>query len=500
MRRAISSARIVGLLLLAHVGAACAPAGLDSAEQGDAAPASLERAPATTQRLTAVTIDGDRFLVNGRPTYEGRMWTSPAGEQYRIEGLLMNARLVQGVFDDMNPATRGQWAYPDTRRWDPDRNTREFVDAMPAWLEHGMIGFTINLQGGCPYGYCRAQPWDNGAFEPDGSLRPAYMDRLARILDRADELGMIPIVGYFYFGQDDRLQDEAAVVRAVMNATQWILDQGYGNVLVEINNECNVSYDHAILRCDRVHELIELAKGLSSDGRRLYVSTSLGGGSVPPPAVVAASDFVIIHGNGTSPERIREMVREIREMDVYEAKPIVNNEDDRPWRDANFGWTAADNNLLASIENYVGWGFFDFRQADEHGDINQGYQSVPVNWQLSSERKREFFGLLADVTGYPGAPTIDVAWASEPGRGTVRLDLTGMSEGTTVDGVDIVMNDSVVATLTEFPGEFATQLPETEHWIRARLRYRNEKGTDVVVETPYAKNPWWPYGGAQPRN
>ncbi|HWV58154.1 MAG TPA: hypothetical protein VNZ57_11945, partial [Longimicrobiales bacterium] len=396
---------------------------------------------------------------------------------------------------------RGQWAYPDTRRWDPDRNTREFIDAMAAWREHGLVGFTINLQGGCPYGYCRGQAWDNGAFEPDGSLRPAFMERLARILDHADELGMIPIVGYFYFGQDERLEDEAAVVRAVTNATEWILDSGYRNVLIEINNECNVSYDHAILRCNRVHELIELAKRVSRDGQRLYVSTSLGGGSVPPPAVVAASDFVIIHGNSTNPARIRAMVGEIRAMDVYEPKPIVNNEDDRPWRDGNYGWNAADNNLIASLENYAGWGFFDFRQAQEQGDINQGYQSVPVNWQISSGRKRVFFELLSEITGHPGTPFVGVSWASEPGRGTVRLDLTGTTaRSIDVDRVEIVVNDSVYATLSNVPGEFQIQLPETEHWVRARLRYRSESGTEVVVESPYVRNPWWPYGGMQTGN
>jgi hypothetical protein len=39
----------------------------------------------------------------------------------RIEGLLMNSRMVQGIFDDLNPATRDMWVYPDTQRWDPDR-------------------------------------------------------------------------------------------------------------------------------------------------------------------------------------------------------------------------------------------------------------------------------------------------------------------------------------------------------------------------------------------
>ena len=44
------------------------------------------------------------------------------------------------------------------------------------------------------------------------SLRRDCLDRLEAILDRADELGMVAIVGYFYFGQDERLRDEAAVI------------------------------------------------------------------------------------------------------------------------------------------------------------------------------------------------------------------------------------------------------------------------------------------------
>ncbi len=66
------------------------------------------------QRTTTVAIVGDAFHVNGRPTLEGRAWRG-----YSVEGLLPNSRMVQGVFDDLNPDTRSQWAYPDTKTWDP---------------------------------------------------------------------------------------------------------------------------------------------------------------------------------------------------------------------------------------------------------------------------------------------------------------------------------------------------------------------------------------------
>ncbi|HEY5550248.1 MAG TPA: hypothetical protein VIK52_00050, partial [Opitutaceae bacterium] len=214
---------------------------------------------------TVVTIDADKFLINGRPTYEGREWRGQS-----VEGLLMNARLVQATFDDLNPATAQRWAYPDTGRWDAERNVREFLAAMPEWRRHGLLAFTVNFQGGSPEGYSREQPWENNAFDPDGALRTAYAERMRRVIDFADELGMVVILGYFYFGQDQRLADEAAVVRAVDEATRWVLAHGWRNVIIEVNNECDVgAWDHEILKPARVHELIERVRDTVGDGYRL---------------------------------------------------------------------------------------------------------------------------------------------------------------------------------------------------------------------------------------
>jgi hypothetical protein len=450
-------------------------------------------------RRTAVTIVGDQFHVNGAPTYAGRTWTTDDGARHRVEGLLMNARLVQATFDDPNPETRGQWTYPDTREWDPERNTQEFVDAMAAWREHGLIGFTVNLQGGCPYGYCRTQPWNNSAFNADGSLRPDFMRRLERVLDHADELGMVPILGYFYFGQDERLTDEAAVVRAVDNATRWVLEKGYRNVVVEVNNECSVgAYDHAILRCDRVHELIERVKGIRHGGRRLYVSTSLAGGAVPPASIVAASDYVLLHGNGVrDPARKAEMIRQVRAMDAYRPMPIVNNEDDRPWLDDHQGWGETGNNFVVSVRDYVGWGYFDFRRAEEHGQFNLGFQSVPVNWQITSDRKRAFFDLLARITGSPGTPKLEVEWGPRPGVARVRFE--GVRAEAPIERVELLVGNRVVATARRAPFDFRVDVPAGEHWVRARAAYRSA-GRAVIVESPHIQNPWWPYGGPAPAN
>jgi len=345
---------------------------------------TLLAAPALSaaSRRTTVSIDNDRFMINGKPTYPGRQYKG-----MRIEGLLMNSRMVQGIFDDLNPETRSRWAYPDTKRWDPDRNTREFVAAMPEWRSFGLLAFTINLQGGSPEGYSRVQPWHNSAFGSDGSLRPDYMSRLESILDRADELGMVAIVSLFYAGQDQRLESDDAVKAGVRNAIEWLGGKDYRNILIEVANECdNRGYDRDILKAPRIHELIELVKSIRLGGRRYLAGTSFNGNRIPTANVVQASDFLLLHGNGvTDTNRITEMVEQTRKVEGYRTMPIQFNEDD------HFDFDKPVNNMMMALGSYASWGYFD--------PYADGYQTVPVNWGINTDRKRAFFSLVKEVTG-----------------------------------------------------------------------------------------------------
>lgn len=365
---------------------------------------------AKRRRKTEVAIRGDGFLINGRPTYRHRTY-----QGRKVEGLLMNVRLVQGIFDDLNPATRNLWVYPDTVTWDPERNTTEFLAALREWRQNGVLAFTINLQGGIPgsgVGQPPANPTpgargrrpqlENSALDPDGNLRPAYMARLARILDHADELGMVVILGYYYFGQDQHLRDEAAVRQGVVNATNWLLDGGYRNVLVEVANECNIAYHHDILKPPRIPELIDLVKSMRRNGKRLLAGTSWGGRNAagvftpntletPVTAnVVASSDFILIHGNGpNNADLLKRMIRATRALPTYRTMPVLINED------PNFHLTDATNHLLAAVEEYVSWGYYD------QGENNyvDGYQSPPVNWRINTEDKKQFAAKVKQVTG-----------------------------------------------------------------------------------------------------
>ena len=391
---------------------------------------------------TEVAVDGERFLINGRPTYAGRTWRGQ-----RVEGLLMNSRMVQATFDDENPLTAPMWAYPDTGVWDADRNTSEFLAQLPRYRASGLLAVSLNLQGGCPTGYFRserldeilaplpaatraevvagltgplagAQPWHNSALDGAGHLKAAYLGRLTRILEALDHLGMVAILGVYYFGQDERLEDEAAVRRGVEETVRWVLERGYTNVLLEVNNETNVRrYEHPVLQPQRVHELIRMARELSVGGRHILAGTSYGGGRVPDESVVAASDFLLLHGNGVrDPARIGEMVAQTRALAAYAARPqpVVFNEDD------HFDFDRPANNCTAAVASYASWGLFDGGASSGGGvalsNYADGYQLVPVNWGINTPVKAGFFRLLGDLTG-AGAGAAGAAGAGQGDAG-----------------------------------------------------------------------------------
>jgi len=125
----------------------------------------------------------------------------------------------------------------------------------------------------------------------------------------------------------------------------------------------------------------------------LLVSTSYGGGAIPLENVVRASDYLLLHGNSVKdPNRIKKMVEETRAVAGYSPKPIVFNEDD------HFNFDQELNNFSAAISVYASWGYFDYRMKEE--GFEEGYQSVPVDWGINSERKKGFFRLTKEITGY----------------------------------------------------------------------------------------------------
>lgn len=388
-RRRLQRRLLLLVALAACLVPACAPATTENTAGSSVAPSqapsstvSTSTAPpqGSTSQSTIPSGASGRVEIVGEQFHLGGQVTNQAG---RAEGLLLNSRMVQAVIDIEGGAD--QFAYPGTGVWDAERNTDEFVAALPAYAAAGLDAVTINLQGGNPLDapVDDRPDWRISAYADNGSLDPAWMGRLDRVLRAADDEGLAVIVGLFYFGQDHGLADETSVVRAVDNVVDWLGAGDYGNVMIEICNECNVHYDHAILQPDGVAELMarvrERGQGI------LPVSASLTGGNLPSRAWIEASDFVLLHGNRQDAASIAGMVAELRASPAFVAapKPIVFNEDS----------TDLDN-MDAAVTAGAGWGYHD----KGSNDYLNGFQAPPVNWSINTESKIAFFEAVRALT------------------------------------------------------------------------------------------------------
>lgn len=259
---------------------------------------AIQRANTRTAR-SKLAIQNGQWWLNGEITYRGS----------QAEGLLMNVRMVNAGFEDAQRPG-----------FDPEANADKFIARLPDYVASGVRAFTLNLQGGHP-GYEGAV---NSAFNPDGSLRSSYLERVRRIIQACDQHGAAVILGCFYQRQDQLLRDDEAVRAGVSNVVNWIAASGFANVALEIANEYgHRGFDHRVLKStDGQVELIQLAKRLAPN---LLVSTSDQGNGKIPDAIATASDFILIHFNNTSVTHYSARITALKRF----SKPIVCNEDDK---------------------------------------------------------------------------------------------------------------------------------------------------------------------------
>ena len=281
---------------------------------------------------TRLALREGQWTINLRPTHAGSA----------AEGLLMNVRMVNAVFEDRKRP-----------QFDPEANTDAFIVRLPEYAAHGIDAFTLCLQGGMP-GYEGAV---NSAFDPDGSLRPHYLTRVERVIRACDRQGLAVILGLSYQRQSAILRDEAAVRAGVANAARWVRDRGFGNVVLEIANEYpHRGFVHAVIRDSKGQaSLIRLARETAPG---LLVSASGYGDGAIDPEVAEAADFLLPHWNGTKVEQIPARIAALKRF----GKPIVCNEDDKTGAEAVAALRACDENgssygLMLKERNQ----FFPFR-------------------------------------------------------------------------------------------------------------------------------------------
>jgi hypothetical protein len=377
---------------------------------------------------TVVGIRGCQFTVNGIPTYTAASGYPRANP--RLEGTLLNVRAVQAIFDDPQYPAMGSkkhpyqsslmgpiaFDYPDGL-FSAGRNLGEFLEALPAWHRAGVLAITVNLQGGGPsdgnFG-THNQPQLNSGFDPRGNLKPAYAARLRRVIAKADQLGMVVIVGYFYQGSEhwvDAAPDDKYVKEAIRQASLFLMKLPNRNILIEIANEVSSTmYQHPILQPEGILDAVKLAQ--KTVQHQIPVSFSWIG---QPPlqdsradTALHTADYVLIHTNGKTPEGVHEYIQAMRGAEGN-SRPLLINED---------GVSAF--NLEAAVDEHVGWGYYD-QGLNQYRD---GFQSPPVNWKINTDAKWIFFEQVARLSGSPSPPR---PFHDDPTSPSIKL--IGLSEG-----------------------------------------------------------------------
>ena len=380
---------------------------------------------------TQLSIDGERFRINGKLTYS-EIPTASQG----VHGLLMNARFIQGIFDDK--AAPGRFARFGWKKWDPERHTDELIRALPDWYAYGLRGITVGLQGGMPVFTVDNASIDNNPFGPDGKhIDPAYLARLDRIIRAADEIGMVVMVSILYQGQSPRLVGGGAVRGAVRTTSRWLRTQGYTNVIIEVANEHTVGEFRKrplVFDPEGITTLMEIARE-ESGGMPIGVSQ---GGVEYNREVAEGSDVLLIHGNTARRQEYHRFVNWIRSWKLD--KPIVCNED-----------SPCFTQLDVAFRTFSSWGYYN----------NLTKQEPPADWGIANAEDRFFARRMARGLGIPLS-----ALAPEE-----QYVLDGLSGRWEVDGRRWV--------------RLSAELPESINYVEF---FRNGQIVDIAYEEPFYVN------------
>lgn len=316
---------------------------------------------------TNLTIKGRDFYINGKPVYDEIEGHSSS------KGLLMNARFIQGIFDDKSDRERYNRFH---KLFDADGNTDDFIAALPEWYEYGLRAVTVGVQGGMPVFTIDVHTIDNNPFSPDGmTFDEAYAKRLDKIIQAADALGMVVIVNILYWAQALRLKNDDALVSALKSVASFLKKGNYTNIIIDVANEYNIDMwkDLKIIQDPKsMKVLIDLVREESGG---MLVGSS-GGGGLADQEVVDASDVVLVHGNGLTRGEYYDFI--LRVQDMAPSKPILCNED-----------SPCISRLEVAHSTHTSWGHYD----------NFTKQEPPCDWRITKGQDFFFARRMATTLG-----------------------------------------------------------------------------------------------------
>lgn len=113
-----------------------------------------------------------------------------------------------------------------------DTSTTDLIEYLDVYKRYGLNTVSVFVMGS-RYG-------DIKGYNEDASLNEKFMVRLARIIEAADKLEMIVLVGCLYWGGSKakwELWEQKDAERAIFNTVLWLAENNYRNVFIDVDNE-----------------------------------------------------------------------------------------------------------------------------------------------------------------------------------------------------------------------------------------------------------------------
>jgi hypothetical protein len=149
-----------------------------------------------------------------------------------------------------------------------EKSTKELINQLDEYKSYGVNTVSVYIMGS-RFGNFKG-------YLEDGSLNPEYSDRLAKIIEAANEKGMIVLVGCLYWGGstakwESWTQKEANT--AVANTIKFLKENNYRNVFVDIDNE-------GMARRDKGFDAAEMVRAAKAVDPTFIIATNFRG--LPP--------------------------------------------------------------------------------------------------------------------------------------------------------------------------------------------------------------------------
>ena len=113
-----------------------------------------------------------------------------------------------------------------------DQTAGELIANLDTFARYGVNTIGVYFMG--------SRFGDVKGYRADGSLSPVHAKRMGRIIEAADQRGMVVLVGCLYWSTSKAKWDrwtQAEANAAVANTVSWLKEHDYRNVFIDVDNE-----------------------------------------------------------------------------------------------------------------------------------------------------------------------------------------------------------------------------------------------------------------------